>query len=224
MLVTARRTERLAKLASEFPNQVEFIAGDITCGAHRAALVERVRREWGALDLLINNAGVGAMGRFDDADESRLRRIFEVNVFAPLELTRATHSLLSSGRTPAVMAISSVLAHRAVPLKSEYCATKFALHGFYDSLRAEWAKEGISIVLVSPSTTDSDFFDAAIEDSTGREWKGRRPMTPDYVARRAIVAWQRDQHELILPLSGKLLVTIDRWFPALADRLIARFG
>lgn len=224
LVITARRSEPLEKLAARHPDRVWAVPGDLTDAAHRQRLIECCREKLGGLELLINNAGVGAMGPFVQASPERLRRIFEVNFFAPAELSRGCYELLKQGRSPGIMNVSSVLAHRAVPLKSEYCASKFAVHGLSDSLRAEWASDGISVLLVSPSTTDSAFFDAAIEDTTKRKWKGRSAMPPDYVARRSIRAWLRNRQELILPLSGKLLVWFDRIAPWLANRVIARFG
>lgn len=224
VVITARRKEPLQALADQYPGQVIAVPGDITDSIHRDRLLQVCRDEFGGLELLINNAGVGAMGPFADASPERLRRVFEVNFFASAELSRGCYPLLCAGRRPGVMNVSSVLAHRAVPLKSEYCASKFAVHGLSDALRAEWSRHGISVLLVSPSTTDSQFFDAAIEDTTKRKWKGKGAMSPDYVARRSIQAWLRNRQELIMPLTGKLLVWFDRMAPWLANRVIARFG
>ena len=101
--------------------------------------------------------------RLSQAGEERLRRVMEVNFFAPVELIRSAIPLLREGKRPLIVNISSVFGHRAVPRKSEYCASKFALHGFSDALRAELAREGIDVLLVSPSTTQSEFFDMVLE-------------------------------------------------------------
>ena len=175
------------------------------------------------LDLLVNNAGVGAIGYFADASPQRLRQIMEVNFFAPVELTRAALPLLLAGRRPMIVNVSSVLGHRAVPKKSEYCASKFALHGFSDALRAELLREKIDVLLVSPSTTASEFFDHVIGDK--RKPRGRfGAMTPAKVARRIVWAMRAGRHEIILPFGGRLLVWLDRLCPPLADRLVAWFG
>ncbi len=227
MLVTARRGDRLEELVAAI-HQAGGVAvacpGDITSAEHRQRLVDDVQRQWGGLDLLVNCAGIGAMGRFDGASPDRLRTVFEVNFFAAVELIRAALPLLRTGQRPMIVNISSVLGHRAVPLKSEYCASKFALHGFSDALRAELAGDGIDLLLVSPSTTDSEFFDSAVEDSAGRDWKGRRPMSTGRVAEVAIRAICLGRNEVILSLGGKLLVWLDRISPPLANRLMARFS
>jgi short-subunit dehydrogenase len=176
------------------------------------------------MDILVNNAGIGAMGRFDQATPERMRQIFEVNFFALAELIRLSLPLLKRGNDPVIVNISSVLGHRGAPLKSEYCASKFAVHGFSDSIRAELATDGVEVLLVSPSTTDSEFFDASIEDQTNKDWKKRGAMSPEIVAAKTIRAIRKRRHEIILTFGGRILVWLDRLIPGLANRLMAKFG
>lgn len=228
LLLTARREERLAELVTEIRaagGDAEFVAGDITAADLRQRLVERARTQFGELDLLINNAGIGGLGPFADADEARLRRIMEVNFFAPVELTRATLPLLRLGQRPMLVNVGSVLGHRAVPKKSEYCASKFALHGFSDSLRAELATHGVDVLLVSPSTTDSEFFDHVLADTPAPPTrKQHSAMSPAAVAKKTVSAIRRGQHELILSPGGKLLVWLDRLFPTWMNQILAHWG
>jgi len=176
-----------------------------------------------AIDILVNNAGVGARGKFETAVPERLRQIMEVNFFAPVEMMRLALPLLRRGNRPIIANVSSVLGHRAVPNKSEYCASKFALHGFSDSLRAELAPQGIDVLLVSPSTTTSEFFQVAA-GASARSPERFSSMTAGAVARRAVAAIAAGRHEIILSPGGKLLVWLDRLFPSLMDRLIARYA
>ena len=131
--------------------------------------------------------------------------------------------LLRKGNHPLIVNVSSVLGHRAIPFMSEYCASKFALHGFSDALRAELAREKLDVLLVSPSTTQSEFFDHVLGDK--QKSRGRfGAMTPAKVARRIAWAMRSGRHEIILPVGGRLLVWLDRLCPPLADRLVAWFG
>ncbi len=225
IIVTARREERLSALVEELsaPDRKAIaVAGDITDRRLRERLIQTAVDELGGLDILINNAGIGAVGPFADADEDRLRKIMEVNFFAPLELTRLALPVLAEGNSPIVVNVSSVLGHFAVPGKSEYCASKFALHGFTDALREELAG-GIDVLLVSPSTTDSEFFDQVIakpgaESVTVSSVK----MTPEKVAQKTVSAIVRGRREVILSTGGKLLVWADRLFPSLVSWHLSR--
>lgn len=227
LIAVARRGERLQELEKavhELGGVITIVAGDICDGALRQRICSVARDEFGGLDLLINNAGITALGSFAEADEQRLRQIMEVNFFAPAELTRVAIPLLKCGNSPAIVNVGSVLGHRAVPLKSEYCASKFALHGFSDALRAELQRNGIDLVLISPSTIASELFDAAIEDTSGRDWKTKRGMSPEKVAVKIIKAIEAGRHEVIISASGKMLVWLDRLAPSLVNRILTRFS
>jgi short-subunit dehydrogenase len=227
LVVTARRVDRLDSLCRQIQaagGDAKAVPGDITDSGLRHRLLDAVRDQWGALDLLVNNAGVGAIGQFAEAEPSRLRSLMEVNFFAPLELIRASLPLLRQGVRPMIANIGSVLGHRAVPRKSEYCASKFALHGFSDSLRAELSPQGIDVLLVSPSTTETEFSEHLLEKLSPSPWRPSHPMSAEAVARKTVSAIERGSHEVILTWGGKLLVWLDRLAPSLADRLVARFS
>lgn len=231
LLLTARREHRLQELAGELTAdgraRVDYLPGDITRAEHRQALVNTAREMLGGLDILINNAGVGSMGPFADGPPDRLRRVMELNFFSAAELIRTAIPLLRKGHRPLIVNVGSVLGHRAVPGKSEYCASKFALHGFSDALRAELAVCGIDLLLVSPSTTQSEFFDKLENPSgDGRSVAKtvRRGMTSKRVACHIVRAMQAGKHEIILSIGGKLLVWLDRLCPPVANWLVARFG
>jgi len=227
LVITARREERLSELKAECetaPGDVAIVPGDITEPDLRQRLLDAAGEHYGGLDVLINNAGIGAMGPFAEADEKRLRQVMEVDFFAAAELIRSALPLLRQSTRPMIVNVASVLAHRAIPGKSEYCAAKFALHGLSDSIRAELKGEGIDVLLVSPSTTSTEFFEREIDA------RGRKPgftkygsQSPDQVARHAVNAIRRGKDEVILTLGGKALVWLDRLCPPLANWVIARF-
>jgi short-subunit dehydrogenase len=148
----------------------------------------------------------------------------EVNFFAPAELTRIALPLLRAGDRPMIVNVGSVLGHRAVPKKSEYSAAKFALHGLSDALRAEFVQEGIDVLLLSPSTTNTEFFDNVLEKKGQLPWLALGGMSPRSVARKAVKAMRRGRQEIILTPGGKALVWADRLCPPIVNRLVARLG
>ena len=228
VLVTARRRDRLEQVVSDIqllPGEAYYVSGDITEVRTREEILRVAESQLGGLDILVNNAGIGAIGPFQRASPDRLREVMEVNFFAPLELTRKALPLLLKGHCPIIVNIGSVLGHRAAPKKSEYCASKFALHGFSDALRAELAGHGIDVLLVSPSTTSSEFFDRAIRSESAKSpWRKLGAMSADKVARKTGRAIRAGKHEIILSAGGRLLVWLDRLCPPLANWITMRFG
>jgi short-subunit dehydrogenase len=224
LLVVSRRADRLGALAASLAGgggRIEVLAGDVTHGEVRHAAVERAERTLGGLDLLVNNAGSGAMGRFDEASPERLRHVMEVNFFAPAEMIRTALPLLKHGKRPMIVNIDSVLAHRGVPGCSEYCASKFALRGLSESLRAELAASGIDLLSVSPARTETEFFEKVINPAQTR-WPAIRGTSAEAVARRTLRAIRRGRHEAIPSASGKLLVWGNRLVPRFLDFVLAR--
>lgn len=227
VLVTARRESRLHELVAEFDGKqhaISALAGDITDPAFRAQLLAQTQQQFGALDILVNNAGAGAIGLFQDSTPETLRRVMELNFFAPVELIRSALPLLRAGHKPIIANVASVLGHRAVPKKSEYCASKFALHGMSDSLRAELAPQGIDVCLISPSTTASEFFDVAAGDKQKLPWLKVPGMSSAAVAKASVRAIRAGRHEVILSPGGKFLVWADRLSPPIVNRLVAKLG
>lgn len=221
----ARRQERLEQLAAELPAGSPFrsLAGDVTQEGDRGRAIAFCQAELGGLDVLINNAGIGFIRPFRDGTADEGRQVMEVNYFAAVEFIRQALPVLRQGKSPLIVNVGSVLGHRSVPGKSEYCASKFALHGFSDALRAELVADGIDVLLASPSTTASEFFQQATGDPQTAHGT-QRAMSPAAVARRIVGAMRSGKHEIILSMSGKLLVWIDRLCPPLADWLVAKFG
>jgi short-subunit dehydrogenase len=225
VIAVARREDRIEQLTGALKGRLIPVVGDITDADVRERIVETAASiRDGEVDLLVNNAGIGAIGPFVEATPERLRRVMEVNFFAPVELARKTLPLLRKGRAAVLCNIVSVLGHRAVPNKSEYCASKFALHGWSDSLRAELAGDSIQVTLVSPSTTKSEFFDALIETDAGQSSPGIGSWTPQRVARTTLAAIRARRSEVICSLSGKVLVYSDRLSPPLMNAILARTG
>lgn len=227
LLLNARREDKLTALAASLRPlgaEVETVPGDIAEPATRMAILDRAQAAFGGLDVLVNNAGIGALGRFEDADSERLRRVMEVNFFALVEMTRLALPLLRQGQRPMIVNISSILGHRAVPHSSEYCASKFAVQGFSESIRAELARLGINVLVVSPGTTQTEFFDNVIDRKGKTPWPEQAGVPAEYVARATVRAIRRGKHEIIPNPRGRLLVWLNRVNTWLADKLMERYG
>jgi short-subunit dehydrogenase len=220
LVLNARREDRLNELATELRSkgaEVVIAAGDITEPATREAIIDQARTAFGGLDVLVNNAGMGAIGRFDEATPERLRRIMEVNFFALVELTRLALPLLKEGKRPLIVNMGSILGHRGIPLHAEYCASKFALRGFSEALRAELSTSGVGVLVVSPGTTDTEFQENVLEKPSQMPWSAPRGVAPADVARATVRAMLRRRHEIVPNRYGRLLVWLNRLSPRLVD-------
>jgi short-subunit dehydrogenase len=200
------------------------VLGDVTDSVARLRAIETARDKLGGLDILVNNAGTAAHGRFAEADPGRLRTIMEVNFIAPAELIRESLPLLRAGRQPIVVNIGSILGHRGCPHKSEYSASKFALHGFSEAIRPELTTLGVDVLVVAAGPTETEHFDTLIEDKGEMPWGNPRRKPAAEVARLIVRAIERGKHEVITSRRGRLWVLLNRLSPRLVDRIMARYG
>jgi short-subunit dehydrogenase len=226
VVLLARRQALLDEVADQirrFGSQVAIVAGDVTDPAVRQAALHATSNSLGGLDMLINNAGVTAHGLFESAAPDRLRHIMELNFFAAAELIRITLPVLKKGNHPIVVNMGSILGHRAIPYNSEYCASKFALRGLSESLRAELSKHGIDLLVVSPGTTDTEFFHHALERREALPWTARSGASASQVAKATLRAIRRGRHEIIPHAAGRVLVYLNRVAPRLVDWWMERY-
>jgi short-subunit dehydrogenase len=216
VVASARSAELLEKLAAEVRaagGQIVTVVGDITDPAGRQSMLAAAEREYGGLDVLVNNAGIGATGHFMETQPETLRRIFEVNVFGTAEMLRDSLPLLRKGTQPLIVNISSVFGRRGYPARSLYSSSKFAIQGLSDAVRAELSKEGIGVLVVNPGLTQTNFSQNMLERSARISLDHQRGSTPEQVAEATWNAVAADKTEITLTLNGKLLVFVNRFVP-----------
>jgi len=227
VVVVARREDRLHELAGRITalgRPVELVVGDITDPATRQQSLDAAQSKLGGLDILVNNAGVGALGPFEGAGVERLRRVMEVNFFSLAEMTRLALPRLKQGVKPIVVNVGSIVGHRGVPNRSEYSASKFAVQGFSEAIRAEFSRLGIDVLVVSPGPTGTEFFDNEIERTMDAKWPKPTPADADDVARQIVRAIRKGRHEIIPYRLGRLFDRLNRLSPRLVDWLMARYA
>lgn len=222
VIASARSQELLSELAAEANantagGKLVPVVADITKPADRQALHDAAMQQFGGLDVLINNAGIGATGHFMDSEPQVLREIFETNYFAVCELTRLFIPVLKQGRTPQIVNISSVVARRAYPARSLYSSSKFALAGWSEAIRAELAKDGIDVLVVNPGLTQTNFSKNMLEAKAKVSLDHKRGMTSEEVADATLDAMVKGKSEITLTFQGKMLVFVTRFFPWIFD-------
>ena len=226
LVLSGRSQERLEETAAEVRKaggEVVLHVGDITIAAERERLVALAERSFGGLDILVNNAGIGATGHFQYAKEDRLRTIMEVNFFAPCELTRLAIPLLKAGNDPAIVFVNSVAGRRAIPSRSEYSASKFALMGFSEALRAELAKDDVEVHVVNPGLTESSFEKNMLENNARHSLHAQRSMSAREAGELILGAVEARRDEATFTLKAKMLIWANRFAPRFVNYKMAKF-
>lgn len=238
---TARRPETLEPLVAKGAIPMQL---DVNDSAQLQACAERIRNEAGRLDLLINNAGYGAMGPVLDADRETLLQQFDTNVFAPLQLVRACADLLREAKG-LVVNIGSVSGVTTTPFSGVYCASKAALHALSEALRMELHPFGIQVLTVQPGAIASDFgnnataaitmdeaswfkpWEKAVQARAKASQKASSTSAADFASElmRYVKNPLRPETALI-GTSSRSMVRMKRWLPTsiLESRLRKRFG
>ena len=216
--VAARSVEKLEALATRVSaagGRVLVVEADVADRASVGAMVGRVLEEFGRLDVLVNNAGLGLSGRVSELRAEDLRYVFEVNTIGPLNCVQAAlPHMVRGGR---IVNVSSVVGRRAIPKVGGYCSSKFALNALSDALRVEVADRGITVTSVYPGTTRTPFRDNSRR--TKDEKRGWRPrgVAPERVAQKIADAAQKGSRDVYVTLSDRLFVVGVTLFPGLTD-------
>jgi NAD(P)-dependent dehydrogenase (short-subunit alcohol dehydrogenase family) len=216
-----RRREALEETAAVIgaDREVLIVPADVTSPNDRRRLVERISSAWGALDILVNNAGVIRGGPLEKADEMMLEEILRVNVVAPIMLACDLLPLLEAARPSRIVNVGSMFGDIAYPGFAAYSTSKFALRGFSDALRREWAEKGIAVTYAAPRATDTDAA-AAFYGFPGVSKERLDP--PQQVAERIWRAVAKGDASVYARGPERLFVLIQRLLPRLIDQSIAR--
>lgn len=156
LVLTGRREEELLRVRGALLNlgiaesSVFVHELDVTDHAAIPGVLEAVLGHFGHIDMLINNAGISQRSLCQDTDMRVYRRLFEVNVMGPIALTQAVLPHMLARKSGHIVATASVAGKVAAPYRSGYSATKHAVIGFFDSLRAEVADQGIKVTTIIP--------------------------------------------------------------------------
>ena len=222
VLAAARSIELLQQLATELKKQghaLEVVQADVASEAGRAAMVRAATEKFGGLDILVNNAGIGATGHFADSEPEVLRQIIETNFFGTVETTRAFLPLLRQGNLPAVVNVSSILGKRAIAGRSLYSASKFAVEGWTQAIRAEFARFDIDVITINPGLTQTNFSQNMLERKGKMQLDHMRGMTSEQVAEATLEAMARCKKIVNMTFKGKMLLFANRFAPGLIDRI-----
>lgn len=227
LALAARNAERLQSLAQECCQhgaKAIAVPTDVADEAHCRNLVDQTCEQYGRVDMVINNAGIGVVARLEElADLQLFRQVIDVNFYGAVYCTYYALPFLRevSGR---IVNVSSLGGKLAIPFNTSYVASKFAMEGFSDSLRMELARVGVSVTVICPYWVVTEFHERLMnQDGEARGPRGRaiytpRMMTADRCAQIILEAARRRKREVVMR-PGPLALGLKLIAPGLLDRL-----
>ena len=182
---------------------------------------------FGNIDILINNGGISQRSLAKETNIKVDKKIMEVNYFGTVALTKAILPHFLENKNGHIIVITSVVGRIGTPLRSSYAASKHALHGFFDSLRAEVFKENIKVTLICPGFVQTNVsINALTGDGSKQNTMDKATangLKPEYVAKKIRLAIEKNKEEVIIGgLKEKFSVLLKRFFPTLLSKLVRK--
>jgi short-subunit dehydrogenase len=229
-VLSARGAEALeaTRRSCAAPDRHVILPMDVTDFDSHEGLVERVYREVGPVDVLVLNSGIGHRSSVIDTPLAIVRRVMDVNFTGAVSHARLVAARMADRGAGRIVAISSVNGRVGIPWRSAYCASKHAMHGWFESLRAELAGSGVGVTIICPGyvrtaiSRNSLLADGSAYGTVAPEHAGG--MDADDLAHRALRAIRRGRAEVHIGGPEKWGIQLFRFAPNLFRRIVPRYG
>ena len=229
LILSARNEEKLNEVKEECqnPNQVKVLPLDLSKFDSFEEKVNTALTFFNGVDILINSGGISQRALAKDTVLNVDRIIFETNYFGTIGLTKALMPHFISKNSGQIVVISSVGGKIGTPLRSSYAGSKHALHGFFDSLRAELYDNNISVTLICPGFVNTNVSLNALTGDGSKQNKldnaTAKGLKPDEFAKIALKAIAQKRQEIVIGgFKEKLAVYVKRFFPGLLSNIIRK--
>jgi short-subunit dehydrogenase len=232
IILSARRKEELERVARESNLGAEtflILPLDLSKNDDYSIEVKTVLSKFGRVDILINNGGISQRSLAKDTAIAVDKEIMNVDFFGTVSLTKALLPSLLASKSGMIVAISSAVGKFGSPWRSGYSAAKHALHGFFDSLRAECYANGLKVLIVCPGFIQTNVSINA-RTGTGEKLNKMDPataagLTAQEAARQIIEAIKADKEEIVVGrFKEKLGVWMKRFFPAIFSVMVRKMA
>ncbi len=196
---------------------------DVALEKDNQQMVEAAIEKFGRIDVLLCNAGISMRALFEDMTLDVFRQVMDINFYGTLYATKYAlpHLLDSKGH---LIGISSINGRRGTPARTAYTASKYAMEGFFESLRTELMKRGVRVLVVCPGFTTSNIRNRALGSDGQPQGESPRDeakmMSAEEVAIRTFSAMKKGKRDLVLTRQGKLAVFLNKWIPGKLDRMV----
>jgi dehydrogenase/reductase SDR family protein 7B len=228
LVLTARRAERLEALKQRMPqpSKVLILPGDLQDPNGIVPLAQKAEALVGKVDVLINNAGISQRSKALEASIEDVRRLMEINFFAPIALTNAVLPGMLKRGSGTIVILSSVAGYVGTPLRSSYSASKHAVRGYYDSLRAELDGTGVGVTIVCPGYINTEITEHALRPGGGEHGKRDKAiqngLSAEKCAKAIANAIAKGKSEMTIGGPEVLAIYAKRFFPKLVERVVPK--
>ncbi|MBC5772528.1 SDR family oxidoreductase [Pontibacter sp. KCTC 32443] len=199
------------------------INADVSIEADCQRMVQETVDRFGRLDILINNAGISMRALFQDLDLNVIRKVMDINFWGTVYTTKFALPYIMAAKG-SIIGISSIAGYRGLPARTGYSASKFAMHGFLETLRTEMLHKGVHVLIACPGFTASNIRNTALAANGQQQGESPRDegnmMTAEEVADQILKATIKRKRDLVMTFQGKLTVFLNKWFPSLTDKLV----
>lgn len=220
VVLSGRNKNALEKIAEDFSqskNQFLILPFDLASDFDAENLTQLIINRFERIDYLINNGGISQRSLTADTPIDIDRKVFEVNFFGNISITKAVIKIMIAQKSGHIAVTSSVVGKFGFPLRSAYAASKHALHGFYESLRAENYDNNIKVTMIIPGRINTDISVNAIlydGSSHGKMDPGQaNGMPSDIAAKKILNGILKERKEIIIGKIDVIMVHIRRFFP-----------
>lgn len=219
----AEKLEAVANVAKDNGGETHWIVADVSKKADCEKLIAETIKVYGRIDVLINNAGISMRALLETVDVEVIEKVMQINFMGTVYCTHAAlpHILKSKG---SIVGVSSIAGFRGIPARTGYSASKFAMHGFLESLRVEVLKRGVHVLLACPGFTASNIRNTALTADGSAQGqtplKEEKLMSAEEVADRIFKAVVRRKRTLVLTFQGKMAVFVNKWLPSFMDKKV----
>ena len=222
VVLAARRADRLEALAQEIQamgTEALPVPTDLSRLEHIQALIDRTLEEFGRIDVLVNNAGIGRLGWLEELDPVEdIEAQFDINVLGLVHTTRQVLPVMMEQRSGHIINMGSMAGLIATPSYAIYAASKHAVHGFSEALRREVKPWGIDVSILYPGGVKTEFGkDAGFERKTKATTPGFLLLTAEEVGRAIVGLARRPRPMLIIPWLWRLPALLNMLFPSIVD-------
>jgi NAD(P)-dependent dehydrogenase (short-subunit alcohol dehydrogenase family) len=221
VVAAGRREERLADLVGEIEGTggtAIAVRTDVADRNQVDNLIHQAVDRFGAVNTLVNNAGVGLAARFEDQSIEDFRRVMDVNFWGAIYASKA--AIPHMRRQPAggvIINVSSIMGKRGIPYETAYCASKFALAGFSQALRSELMSDRIDVSAIFPGAVETEIFETS-SNQTGLQFPNYLPKFPARQLARIIVQDARfPQPEVVMAMDAQAINFFNTVAPGLVD-------